>query len=75
MALLKTLARLDKLIWSLIFGGLLGIVLGVSIQRRDDALAFLFIAGGLLAAALGALLVYLRSRLDDPSDSRRSGPP
>ncbi len=65
MAFLKTLARLDKLIWTLIFGGLLGVVLGFSVRRRDDDLGTIFIGVGLLIAAVGALLIYLRSRLTD----------
>ncbi len=65
MALLKTLARLHKLIWTLIFGGLLGVVLGFSVRRRDDDLGTIFIGVGLLIAAVGALLIYLRSRLTD----------
>ncbi len=68
MALLKTLARLDKLIWTLIFGGLLSVALGLSITQRDGALGQWFILGGLLVAACGAGLVYLRSRMSPASD-------
>ena len=71
MAMLKTLARLDKLIWTLIFGGLLGFVLGLSLQRHGEALAGVFIGGGLLLAALGGLLIYIRSLLNEPEE----GPP
>ena len=70
MALLKTLARLDKLIWTLIFGGLLGVVLGFSLQRQDEDLGWMFIVGGLLVAALGALLVYVRSRMSEPDSDQ-----
>lgn len=69
MALLKTLARIDKLIWTLIFGGLLAVTLGLSIARRDSALGQWFILGGVLVAACGAGLVYLRARLGPPSDA------
>ena len=70
MALLKTLARLDKLIWTLIFGGLLGVVLGFSLQRQDEDLGLLFIVGGLLVAAVGALLIYVRSRMSEPDSDQ-----
>ena len=33
----KTIARLQQLIWVLIYGGLLTLVLGLSVQRSDDA--------------------------------------
>ena len=68
MALLKTLARLDKLIWTLIFGGLLSVALGLSITQRGSALGQWFILGGLLVAACGAGLIYLRSRMSPASD-------
>ena len=68
MALLKTLARLDKLIWTLIFGGLLSVALGLSIAQRDNTMGQWFILGGLLVAACGAGLVYLRSRMSPASD-------
>ena len=68
MALLKTLARLDKLIWTLIFGGLLGVVLGLSVDQRDADLGRYFILGGFVLVAFGASLVYLRSRMSPASD-------
>ena len=68
MALLKTLARLDKLIWTLIFGGLLAVALGLSITQQGSALGQWFILGGFLVVACGAGLIYLRSRLGPASD-------
>ena len=56
---------LDKLIWTLIYGGLLGVCLGVSVQRRDDALGWTIATAGVVVTALGALLVYVRSRMKD----------
>ena len=54
---------IDKLIWTLIYGGLLGVGLGVSIQRNDDALGWTIVAAGGIATALGAVLVFVRSRM------------
>ena len=34
----KAIARLQQLIWVLIYGGLLTLILGLSVQRTDDAL-------------------------------------
>jgi hypothetical protein len=58
-------AMLDKLIWTLIYAGLLGVGLGLSVARRDDALGWSLVTIGGAATVLGALFVYVRSRVDD----------
>ena len=58
-------ATLQKLIWVLIYGGLLGLVLGLSIQKADDALGWSIVVGGAGVAAVGALLLFVRSRRKD----------
>lgn len=63
----KSLARLQGLIWVLIYGGLLTLVLGLSVQRSDPATGWALMAGGTAVAALGFVLIYLRSRLNDPA--------
>jgi hypothetical protein len=67
MASSRTLARLDALIWTLIFGGLFALVLGIA--AHDDAV----VAGwslsvlGAIATATGIVLIWVRSRLpEDP---------
>ena len=59
----KAIIRLQQLIWALIYGGLLTLVLGLSVQRTDDALGWSLVAGGAIVAAIGFALIYLRSRL------------
>jgi hypothetical protein len=61
-----TLARLDALIWTLIFGGLLVLVLGIA-SHDEAAIAgwSLSVLGG-LAAAVGVVLIVVRSRLPEP---------
>jgi hypothetical protein len=56
---------LDKLIWALIYGGLLGIGLGLSVQRSDEMLGWGFVAFGAVVAVVGAVLVFVRSRVKD----------
>ena len=56
---------IDKLIWTLIYGGLLGIGLGLSVQRTDDMLGWSFVTVGGAVAVVGAVLVYVRSRMKD----------
>ena len=59
----KSIARLQQLIWVLIYGGLLTLVLGLSVQRTDDAIGWpMVVAGGLMTAA-GAVLIYVRSKM------------
>lgn len=53
---------LEKLIWALIYGGLLVLCLAVFVGRRDEAIGTtMAIAGGAVALA-GAVLVWVRSR-------------
>jgi len=56
-------ARIETLIWVLIYGGLLAVCLGVFLRREVAALGWVSIVGGAFAAAAGALLVWVRSRM------------
>jgi hypothetical protein len=53
---------LAKLIWALIYGGLLVISLGLFVSRQDGAFGGTLIVVGTLAAAAGAVLIWIRSR-------------
>lgn len=59
----KTIARLQQLIWALIYGGLLTLVLGLSVQRSDEVLGWIMVVGGAIVAAIGCVLIYVRSRM------------
>jgi hypothetical protein len=63
MALLLTSQRLHTLIWVLVYGGLLTLVLGLSVQRSDDDLGWSMVAAGLVVALLGFALVFVRARM------------
>ena len=63
MATSQNLQRLHKLIWVLIYGGLLTLVLGLATGRSDAALGWSLVLGGGLAAAVGVVLIAVRSRL------------
>ena len=58
-----SMARLHKIIWSLIFGGLLIVVLGIFVGRVDDATGWMMIAAGGVLAVIGAVLIYVRSTM------------
>ena len=56
---------LDRLIWVLVYGGLLAVALGWSVGRRDDVLGWTVAGAGAIAALLGAALVIVRARLKE----------
>ena len=55
--------KLDTLVWVLIYGGLLGASLGWFIQPRSDALGWMLMAAGGIVAAIGVVLIFVRSRM------------
>jgi hypothetical protein len=55
--------KVETLVWVLIYGGLLTLGLGLSVRRTDDGLGTgLAIVGGAVAA-VGFVLIYVRSRM------------
>ena len=60
----KSIARLQMLIWILIYAGLLTLVLGLSAMRIDSAFGWSLVIGGGIAAAAGFFLIWVRSRMD-----------
>ena len=63
MAAQLTLQRLHKLIWLLIYGGLLTLILGIATARTDEAPAQSLIVGGGVLAVVGVVLIPVRARL------------
>ena len=59
----KAAARLHGLIWVLIYGGLLTLVLGLSVAPIDDDTAWLLIVAGGVVAAVGIVMIFVRSRM------------
>ncbi len=55
----------EALAWLLIYSGLAIASLGLFLRRSEGPLGDLVIALGLLGAAAGALLIWLRSRIQD----------
>jgi hypothetical protein len=54
----------ETLAWVLLYGGLLLVVLGLAVQRLDDALGWPLAVLGALAAGAGVVLIGVRSRMD-----------
>jgi vacuolar-type H+-ATPase subunit I/STV1 len=57
-----TVARIEVLVWLLIYGGMLVIAVGFALRELHSLLAPAFGVTGLALIALGAALVWLRSR-------------
>nr|WP_315495132.1 hypothetical protein [uncultured Rhodoferax sp.] len=57
------LLRVERMIWVLIYGGLLSVVLGLFIDQQEAQDAGLFYNLGGLAVVAGVVLIYVRSRL------------
>ena len=55
--------RIEVLIWVLIYGGLLVTGIGIALSRGGRRYGWGFVATGLAAAAVGAALIWWRSRL------------
>jgi hypothetical protein len=60
----KSIARLQALIWILIYAGLLTLVLGLSAARIDHAIGLSLVLAGGVVTAIGFFLIWVRSRMD-----------
>jgi hypothetical protein len=60
----KNIARVERWIWILLYGGLLALCFGLAVEDRDAALGWSLVTGGGAAAAAGIFLIYLRSRMN-----------
>jgi hypothetical protein len=57
------MARLHKIIWTLIFSGLITIILGIFVERAGDAMGWMMVAAGGVLTAIGMVLIYVRSTI------------
>jgi hypothetical protein len=51
--------------WSLIFGGMLGLALGLTVRRTDALLGWILIVASGAAVAVGIVLIWVRSTMND----------
>ena len=66
MASPRTLARLDALAWTLIYGGLFALVLGIASRQETVIGGWSLSVLGTLAAIAGVVLIVVRARLGEP---------
>jgi hypothetical protein len=63
----KALAWLERLIWTLIYGGLFALVLGLATRAREAVVGWTLIVAGAFVAIGGVVLIWVRSRLRQTS--------
>ena len=59
----KPHAALEKWTWILIYGGLFLLILGIATGRSNEAVGWSVAIPGAALAAVGIVLIYVRSRL------------
>lgn len=57
--------RVEVWVWVLVYLGLVLLGIGMSVQRSDAALGWGIAVVGIVLDALGAVLIWLRSRAKD----------
>ena len=57
--------RIERLIWVFVYGGLAAIGLGLAVRSSVDGLPWLLLGGGIVSVLVGALLLWVRSRMRD----------
>jgi hypothetical protein len=76
MATPRTIARLDALVWILIYGGLFAVILGFVTGSQAPIASWSLVAGGALCVAAGCILIALRARMrEDAPPGAPSNPP
>lgn len=60
----RVLSRLGSLTWILIYGGLLTLLLGLWVESGDDGIRGLLMVSGAMAAVVGIVLIYVRSKIN-----------
>ena len=60
-----TLARIDTLIWVLIFGGLFTLVLGIASHDETRIGGWSLSVLGSIATAVGVVLIFVRARMGE----------
>jgi len=71
MASSRLFARLDAIIWTLIYGGLITLVLGIASHGRTAVGGWSLSVLGAVAAIAGVVLIVVRSRLSKAPESKK----
>jgi hypothetical protein len=68
-------ATLDIWVWTLIYGGLLAVGLGLAVQSSHAALGWSVVVVGGVLAVVGAALIVVRARMTPPPAPRDGARP
>jgi hypothetical protein len=66
-----TTGTIEKLVWVLIYGGLLLVSLGVFVLRGDEGLGWTLGALGAVVALGGVVLIGVRARMNPVDDAKQ----
>jgi hypothetical protein len=58
-----TATRVERWVWILIYGGLLVLALGLSVEDFNFVLGWSLVTGGSGMAMAGVVLIFIRSRM------------
>jgi formate hydrogenlyase subunit 3/multisubunit Na+/H+ antiporter MnhD subunit len=61
-----TASRIETWVWVFVYAGMLVLGVGLAVARTDGALGWVIAAVGIFSIAVGALLVWVRSRMKSP---------
>lgn len=59
----RNVARMHQWTWTLIYGGLLLLVIGIATRPFDNTLSWVLMVVGGVAAVIGFVLIWVRSRM------------
>jgi hypothetical protein len=63
MATATTIARVERLVWILIYGGMLCAVLGFAVRDTAGDAGGALVVAGAIAAIVGVVLIFVRARM------------
>jgi hypothetical protein len=63
MASAAAIRWIERLVWTLVYGGLFSAVIGIATRESDPASGWALIVVGGIIAVVGAVLVLVRSRM------------
>lgn len=65
MAAATTIARVERLVWIFIYGGMLALVLGFAVRDSAAGAGGALMVVGLISAAVGVALIFVRARMQE----------
>ena len=68
-------SRVQTLVWVLVYAGLLTVCVSVFVLRAGtETLGWLMLAAGAAVTAVGAALVVVRARMEEPAAAKKGSP-